>query len=400
MYMEGQLPLAGYKVLDFTRLLPGSFCTMLLADYGAEVIKVEDTGRGDYSRNIGVEAGGQSLTFAQLNRNKKSISVDLKTEAGKQIINNLIEKSDVLIESFRPGTTKRIGIDYESAKEVNSQIIYCSITGYGQDGPYSDKAGHDINYLALSGLLSLNGKRNSSPVIPAVQIADIGSGALMATTGILMALLFRVTTKQGNRIDVSMTDGLLNWQSVFLPEYLFKGNDLQRGELLLSGGLACYNIYETGDGEFMSLGALEEKFWRNFCTVVEKKEWVDKQYCLEAQPQLIEEVQSLFAGKSREYWEQLFTGKDVCCEPVLSLKEVSENPQFQYRKMFIDIPHPSGRVKQVNSPLKFNNARARTHSFSPYKGEQTVEILRSMGYRESEITGFREQGIIDDRHDK
>ena len=247
MYMEGQLPLAGYKVLDFTRLLPGSFCTMLLADYGAEVIKVEDTGRGDYSRNIGVEAGGQSLTFAQLNRNKKSISVDLKTEAGKQIINNLIEKSDVLIESFRPGTTKRIGIDYESAKEVNSQIIYCSITGYGQDGPYSDKAGHDINYLALSGLLSLNGKRNSSPVIPAVQIADIGSGALMATTGILMALLFRVTTKQGNRIDVSMTDGLLNWQSVFLPEYLFNGNDLQRGELLLSGGLACYNIYETED---------------------------------------------------------------------------------------------------------------------------------------------------------
>ncbi|HEX7065458.1 MAG TPA: CoA transferase, partial [Bacillales bacterium] len=263
------LPLESIRILDLTRLLPGPYCTMLLADFGAEVIKVETPKTGDYARWIEPQLNdGNSAQFHSLNRNKKSMVLNLKSEEGKAVFLQLAQTADVVIESFRPGVMERIGIGYPTLKEINPEIVFCSLTGYGQNGPYAKSPGHDINYLSYSGLLDLQGEQGGRPVVPAAQIADLGGGALPAAVGIMLALFDREKSGQGQFVDIAMLDGVISWLQTILPDYLATEVPLKRGELALSGGKACYEVYETKDGRYLAVGALEEKFWREFCEAI------------------------------------------------------------------------------------------------------------------------------------
>lgn len=271
------LPLEGIRVLDLTRLLPGPYCSLLLADYGADVIKIEDPKVGDYARWYEPRVNDdQSAMFISLNRNKRSITLDLKAEKDKDVFISLVKTADVLIESFRPGVMERLGLGYEQLKVHNPKLIYCAITGYGQTGPYSNEAGHDLNFLSYSGLLHLQGAPNEKPLIPSVQIGDIGGGALMAAVGILLAIINAKNTNTGQFVDISMLDGALSWMHTILPNYWTSDEMPNRGELTLNGGKACYEIYRTKDDRFISVGALENKFWENFCEIIGKEELIDQ----------------------------------------------------------------------------------------------------------------------------
>ncbi len=367
--------LAGVRVLDLTRLYPGPFCTLLLADMGAEVIKVESPGEGDYMRAMGPGLGEYSLYFQNLNRGKKSIVLNLKKQGGAEAFLRLAAGAAVVVEGFRPGVMAALGLGYEDVKKVNPGIVYCSITGYGQDGPFRLRAGHDINYIATAGILGISGQEGREPVFAGVQIGDVGGGSLMALTGILAALYARARSGEGCYIDASMLDGLVAWLPMPLAD-LFAGNRTGRGQAMLNGGLACYNVYRTADGEYMSLGALEPKFWAQFCLAVGRKDLIDRQYQHD-QESLKKECREIFAAATRASWEKVFAEFDACCEPVLSLQEMTEHPQVRARGLV-----EGGRQA---FPLKISGRRPMRHAPAPGLGEHTRELLLAAGYTEEEI---------------
>jgi crotonobetainyl-CoA:carnitine CoA-transferase CaiB-like acyl-CoA transferase len=377
------LPLEGIRVLDLTRLLPGPYCSLLLADYGADVIKVEDPKTGDYARWYEPRVNDdQSAMFISLNRNKRSITLDLKDEKDKEAFISLIKTSDVLIESFRPGVMDRLGLGYEEIKVHNPKLIYCAITGYGQTGPYAKEAGHDLNFLSYSGLLHLQGAPNEKPLIPSVQIGDIGGGALMAAVGILLAIIDAKKSNRGQFVDISMLDGALSWMHTILPNYWTSGEMPNRGELTLNGGKACYEIYRTKDDRFISVGALEYKFWKNFCQVIGKEELIDQlDEPLEQQRIMKQKVQAAIQQKTLPEWLVLFEGIDACVSPVLTPEELTDNPQIKHRQMIEEITHPEvGVIKQIGNPIKLSNSTVSTRRHAPGLGEHTNEILKELGF--------------------
>jgi crotonobetainyl-CoA:carnitine CoA-transferase CaiB-like acyl-CoA transferase len=377
------LPLEGIRVLDLTRLLPGPYCSLLLADYGADVIKVEDPKSGDYARWYEPKVNDdQSAMFISLNRNKRSITLDLKDEKDKETFISLIKTADVLIESFRPGVMDRLGLGFEELKVHNPKLIYCAITGYGQSGPYAKEAGHDINFLSYSGLLHLQGAPNEKPLIPSVQISDIGGGALMAAIGILLAIIDAKKSNTGQFVDISMLDGALSWMHTILPNYWTSGELPNRGELTLNGGKACYEIYRTKDNRYISVGALEYKFWKSFCKVIDKEELIEQlDEPLEQQRLMKQEVQEVIHQKTLEEWLELFEGIDACVSPVLTPEELADHPQIKHRQMIEDITHPEvGVIKQIGNPIKLSNSTVRTRRHAPGFGEHTKEILKDLGY--------------------
>ncbi|MFD1445729.1 CaiB/BaiF CoA transferase family protein [Oceanobacillus profundus] len=372
--------LQAIRVLDLTRLLPGPYCTLMLADFGAEVIKVEDPVAGDYLRDFEPKLDADSAVFHSLNRNKKSICLDLKTEKERSHFLKLVETADVVMESFRPGVMKRLGLDYETLKQINPRLIYCAITGYGQTGPYKDKPGHDINYLSYAGLLHVMGEKDRKPVIPATQIADIGGGAYPAIAGILLALLGREKTGKGQLVDVSMLDGVVSWMHMLLPN-VFAEREVTRGEELLNGGFACYQVYETKDNRFLSMGGIEQKFWKVFCEGIERQDFID---CLDApkekQEQMIHETQTIIAGKTLEEWLDIFSEKEACVTPVKIMEETLEDSQLQAREMIQTIAHPElGNMKQIGNPIKLSESPKETFLPAPKRGEHTELILREIG---------------------
>ena len=377
--MRGMV-LQAIRVLDLTRLLPGPYCTLMLADFGAEVIKVEDPVAGDYLRDFEPKLDADSAVFHSLNRNKKSICLDLKTEKERSHFLKLVETADVVMESFRPGVMKRLGLDYETLKQINPRLIYCAITGYGQTGPYKDKPGHDINYLSYAGLLHVMGEKDRKPVIPATQIADIGGGAYPAIAGILLALLGREKTGKGQLVDVSMLDGVVSWMHMLLPN-VFAEREVTRGEELLNGGFACYQVYETKDNRFLSMGGIEQKFWKVFCEGIERQDFID---CLDApkekQEQMIHETQTIIAGKTLEEWLDIFSEKEACVTPVKIMEETLEDSQLQAREMIQTIAHPElGNMKQIGNPIKLSESPKETFLPAPKRGEHTELILREIG---------------------
>lgn len=387
--------LQGLKVLDLTRLLPGPLCTMLLGDYGAEVIKIEEISGGDPARAVGPDLGGGGSFFWQLNRNKKSIALDLKRPEGREILLRLAARSDVLVEGFRPGVVERLGLGYEAVRVINPGLIYASISGYGREGSYRARAGHDINYTALTGLLDLSAAPGEGPVMPAVQIADIAGGSLNALAGIMIALYARERSGEGSFVDVSMTRGLLPWL-VYAAAFRGTGGPLpRRGRGHLTGAFACYNLYATADGKWMSLGALEPVFWQRFCTAVEHPEWIPLQYDPEAQESLLRAVRMLFKEKTREEWTKIFAAHDACCEPVLDLDETAAHPLGQAEQFWIEIARPGGGVQlQPGFPLLFSGAGGAVRLPPPRLGEHTAEILRSLGCTAAEIDFWRRAGVI------
>ncbi len=381
-----RLPLQGLVVIDLTRLLPGPLCTMLLGDYGANVIKVEDTDAGDPTRFVGRIFEGSGSFFRQLNRNKRSIALNLKTEAGKKIIFQLAEKADVLVEGFRPGVMDRLGIGYETLKKVNPGLVYAAISGYGQSGPYRARAGHDINYSALSGLLDLSAEKDGPPVVPSAQITDIAGGSLMAVNGIMFALYERERSGRGQFVDISMTRGLLPWLT-YAASTLGSGESLpRRGNGHITGAFACYNIYETADGKQMSLGALEPQFWQRFCEAVGKPEWSTLQFDHDSREDLIESVSAIFKEKIRKDWEAFFSEIDACCEPVLELQEAIEHPLNKDNLNWIEYCCADGvKEKLTGFPLLFDDQSGKMLLPPPRHGEHSREILEGLGYDQTEI---------------
>jgi alpha-methylacyl-CoA racemase len=393
-------PLQGITVLDLSRLLPGGFCSLLLADYGAEVIKVEDTGAGDYSRWAppfydGAERSASSALFLALNRNKKSIRVDLKTDPGREVLLRLVRDADVLLESFRPGVLDRLGVGYERLRTENAGLVYCAITGYGQDGPNRDRSGHDMNYLGLGGLLGLTGDAGGPPVQAAGQIADVGGGAQMAAFGILAALRERDRTGEGQLVDVSMYDGAMSWLGMVAARALCEGRAQRRGELELAGALTCYRPYACADG-WVTIGALEPKFWRNFCEGVERPDLIEHQFDPPGS-EAHREVEAIVAGRTRDQWRAFASEHDCCLEPVLDLDEALESELTRARQMVVGLEQPGvdEPVRLLGLPVKLSRTPGdAARAPGPALGEHTVEVLRGAGYSETEIEALRESGAV------
>ena len=389
-------PLSGIRILDFTRLLPGPFCSWLLADMGAEVIKVEENTLGDYMRwGNQLITETQNASFAAINRNKQSIKLNLKAKAGVEIFSKLAQTADVVLDGFRPGRLDKLGVGYAAMSQLNPRIIYCAITGYGQDGPYKDRAGHDLNYMALSGFLSLFGARDGGPAIPAAQIADL-TGAYLAAIGTLTAIVARATTGRGQFVDISMMDGVIPWMMLLLPQHWAGGRQPKRGELGLGGAQPCYNVYECADGEWLSLGALEPQFWLEFCKQAGHLEWVDhaRDSGAEAEPTFAA-LRAFFKAKPRAEWLKFFAAVDVCLEPVLSVSDAMNDPQVRHRRMRVEMDMLGvGKLQQIASPLKLSDSTTPRLEPSPEYGQHTAELLRAVGYSDAAIAELKAQGVI------
>jgi alpha-methylacyl-CoA racemase len=389
--------LAGIRVLDLSRLLPGGFCSLLLADFGAEVLKVEDTGMGDYVRwsppyHAGAEDSAKSALFLALNRGKRSIRLNLKEEAGREVLLRLAREYDVLLESFRPGVMDRLGVGYERLREENPGLVYCAITGYGQDGPYTGRSGHDMNYLGLNGLLGLTGDAGGPPVQSAGQIADLGGGALMGAFGILAALRARDQSGQGQLVDVSMFDGSLAWLAMVAAAYLAGGGAPPgRGDLDLAGRLICYRPYACNDG-WVTLGALEPKFWQAWCRGVGREDLVEKQFERPGS-QAHAEVERIFLERTRAEWHEFAERHDCCLEPVLDLDEALESELVGARQMVVELDQPgTDGVKLLGVPVKMSRTPGAPAGPGPALGEHTDEVLAGLGYSEEDIAALKESG--------
>jgi alpha-methylacyl-CoA racemase len=391
--------LDGLRVLDLTRLLPGGFCTLLLADMGADVLKVEDTGTGDYIRWMPPYYGGEeqrqegtaSAYFLALNRNKRSLRLNLKDERGRDVLLRLVEDYDVVVESFRPGVMDRLGVGYEALRARNPRVIYCPISGYGQDGPLTARSGHDTNYLALNGLLGLTGRRGGPPIQSAGQIADLGGGALMAAVGILAALHERERSGEGQVVDISMTDGALSWLAMVAARYFAEQRVPRRGEPELAGGIACYFPYETKDEKWVSLGALEPKFWQNWCNGAGRLDLIEKQF-EHPDSEAGAEIAAVFRARTRDEWTTFAGEHDCCLEPILDLDEVLDSELVQGRGMVVELDQPGiGPVKQVGAPIKLSRTPPDTTGAAPALGADTDDVLREIGVDPQPL---REDGVV------
>lgn len=386
-------PLAGLKVLDLTRLLPGPVCTLHLADLGAEVIKIEDPGAGDYARTMGLGAapGEDSYFFRLVNRNKRGLRLDLKQPAGVEVFLRLARDADVIVESFRPGVVDKLGVGYAAVKAINPRIVYCAITGYGQDGPWRDRAGHDLNYIATSGLLDQIGVAGGPPAIPNLQIGDLLGGALTAAMGILAAVIGARATGQGRFVDVAMTDAVFAHAYSPLLSVLARGRSLPRGSDDLSGGLPAYGLYRTQDGRYLAVGALEPKFWRAFCEAIGRADLVPFGLAHgETGERTRRALEALFASQPLAFWAAKFENVDCGVTPVLTFEEAMAHPQLDARGM---LPEIDG-LKQFAPPLKMSGLEFTVRLPAPKVGADGTALLREAGYSDAEIENLREGGVI------
>jgi crotonobetainyl-CoA:carnitine CoA-transferase CaiB-like acyl-CoA transferase len=395
-----RLPLDGLTVLDLSRLLPGGFCSLLLADFGADVIKVEDTGMGDYVRwsppyYEGAEETSRGALFLSLNRGKRSIRVNLKSDAGRDVLLRLVREADVLLESFRPGVLERLGVGYERLRQENPGLVYCAITGYGQDGPNRSRSGHDMNYLGLNGLLGLTGDADGPPVQAAGQIADLGGGALMAAVGILVALRERERSGEGQLVDCSMFDGSLSWLAMLAAEAFATGRAPRRGDLGLAGRYNCYRPYECADGH-VTLGALEPKFWQAWCEGVGRPDLLEHAYDSPGSESHAA-VAEIFRGRTREQWREFASEHDCCLEPVLGLDEALDSELVAAREMVVELSQPGAErpVKLLGVPIKLSRTPGdASRAPGPALGEHTDEVLAAAGLTADEIADLHESGAI------
>lgn len=382
-------PLQGLKVLDFTRLLPGPYATLVLADLGAQVDKVEDPMGGDYVRQLPPFAGDVSALFATLNRSKRSLAIDLKN--GAAIIRLLVRHYDIVFEGFRPGVMTKLGLGYDALSKENPRLIYCSLSGYGKTGPDRPRAGHDINYQARAGVLGHSGTRGGPPSLPGVQIADTG-GALFSLVGMLAALHARERTGRGRQIDVSMTESAMAFMHAWLGSRQLigeEGEPLRRGKGLLNGGVPCYGLYRASDGRYLALGALEPKFFQRLCEALDCPELADGAYDDGGRGKKVRaELERIFATQTAQHWMQAFAGLDVCLEIVAEGDEVFDDAQHRARKMFEAIPGESVMRTPLVSQLPASAIQV------PELGEHTVDILTEAGIAPDQIAEWAREGIV------
>ncbi len=389
-------PLEGVKVIDCTRLVPYQYCTMILGDLGADVLKVEEPRVGDYGRWGDKSRTYESVAFVMANRNKKSMKLNLKHETGREVFKKLACSHDVLIESFRPGVMDKLGLGYKEIKKVKPEIIYCSATGYGQTTPYRDKPGHDINYLGISGILALTGEHTDRPVIPGIPFGDMAGGGVFPALTIIAALLGKEKTGKGQYIDVAQTDVLTSFNIVNIAEVLSLRAGQKPSPFNIRGDSLCYNPYKTSDGKFVALGAFEPKFWRNFCGAVGRQDWIANNLDpYQEGSKITEELKDLFAGKTQKEWIETFEEVDTCITPVLTPNETLENPQLRNREIITTMDDPQrGETVQVGFPAKFSDGLNFKRSPAPLFGEHTVETLTDLGYNPSQIQVLQDDGVI------
>ena len=389
-------PLSSLKVLDFSTLLPGPFGTLMLADMGAEVLRVEAPSRPDMVRMLPPMEEGISAVHGYINRNKRSLGLDLKKPESIEAIKELVKEYDIIVEQFRPGVMARLGLDYETLSQINPRLIFCSITGYGQDGPYKDRAGHDLNYLSIAGMTSYNGRRESGPAPMAFQVADIAGGSCHAVMGILAAVVHRSTTGEGQHVDISMTDAAFAMHGLVAPPALLDGQDPELERTQLNGG-SFYDCYETKDGRFFSVGGLEPQFFMQFCNAIGKPELSGRGLAMD--PDVVAEVKGEIAEamkqKTFDEWREIFAEVDSCTEPVLSFSEAVEHPQIQARNMVVDVATESGEAqKQVASPFKFSATEPEYRHTGVQLGAHTEQVLRENGYGDADIQALKDAGAM------
>lgn len=389
-------PLSGIRVLDLTRLLPGPVCTLHLADLGADVIKIEDTGAGDYARTLGAEPGKIAPLFAAINRNKRAMRLDLKQREGVEVFLRLVRDADAVVEGFRPGVVDRLGVGYAACCEINPRIVYCAISGYGQTGPYRDRAGHDVNYCSYAGFTDQIGIAGGDPAIPNLQVADILGGAVVPAMGILAALLDAQRSGKGRYVDVAMTEGVLAHNLQALAAVASTGKVHPRGADFLSGREPCYCVYRTADGRHMAVGALERKFWERMCDVLRRPDLKACHWEIRTEPGARdaqwgkEQTSAIFASRPQAYWVEKFAGEDCCVSPVLTLEESIQDPQILARGMVVR----DGGTLQFAPPLKMSEYEFAVDRPAPGAGQHTDEILRDAGYASADISRLRAAGVV------
>jgi len=400
------MPLEGITVLDLTRLAPGPYCTMILADLGAEVIKVEEPGPPTGRR--AVQAAGLSTTppprygverhspHWALNRNKKTIGLNLKHDEARQIFYQLADRADVVVEEFRPGVAKRLGIDYDTLSQRNPRLIYCAITGYGQTGPYRDLVGHDINYIATAGCLGMIGPAGGPPVIPHNIIADFAGGGMHGAIGILAALMARQRTGRGQFVDIAMTDGVYSLLVSHLSTYFASGLVPRRGEGMLDGAAPYYNIYKTKDGKWLSIGSIEPWFYANLCKALGREDFLPDEFAEgDRREEIRQAFRAIFKTKTRDEWFEILRQHDICVAKVYDLDETEHDPHLRARDMIVEIEHPeAGKVKQVGISVKLSDTPGQIRFLAAPLGTHTEEILSGLGYSNAQIAALREEGAI------
>ncbi|WMJ79190.1 CaiB/BaiF CoA-transferase family protein [Clostridium sp. MB40-C1] len=391
------LPLEGIRILDLSRYLPGPLCTQILADFGAEVIKIEQPNTGELGRKLAPLIEGESSRFFSVNRNKKSITLDLKKEEGKEIFKSLVVDCDVVLDQFRPGVMDKMGLGYEVLKDINEEMIYCSLTGYGLDGPLRDAAGHDLNYLSLAGVTDQIGNHNENPAISGVQIADTAAGSLYSVIAILLALASREKTGKGQLCDVAMMDGAISLLAYGLGEWSGSGDLPQRGDETLTGGYACYHVYKTKDEKYVSLGAVEEKFWWEFCERIDRKEYIKLQWDKAKQESLIEDISNIIIEKTRDEWVEFLATSNICFTPVLNMEEMCSHPQVIARNMINKISNFKNSGKDMvltGVPIKLSDTPGKAKYIFPELGQDNEDVLTAIGYSKEEIDNLYKKSVI------
>jgi len=394
------MPLEGTRVLDLSRLAPGPFCTMLLGDLGADVIVIEappEALHGALSTDQAIDPNSleRARAYNALGRNKRSIVLNLRQEAARDVFYRLARTADVVLEGFRPGVVKRLGVDYETLREVNPRLVYCSLSGFGQDGPYASAVGHDINYIALTGMLDMIGWAGEPPGIPLNVIADYAAGGLHAAYAILAALLARDKTGRGQYLDIAMSDGVMYLLAAALSQHFAGGGTMHRGEGMLNGGVPYYNVYETKDGGWVSVGCLEPHFFANLCRALDCDDLIPFQHDPSHQAEVFNRFRESFLTKTRDEWTALLKGVDVCVAPVQSLAEAAADVHNRYRGMVVEVEHPAlGKVPQVGVATKLSDTPGRVRHTAPRPGQHTDEVLLEMGLSARDITTLRDAGAV------
>ncbi|MFS1524992.1 CaiB/BaiF CoA transferase family protein [Microbulbifer sp. 2304DJ12-6] len=390
-------PLDGLRVLDFSTLLPGPYATMLLADMGAEVLRIESPTRPDILRGLPPLVGAGeavSAAHATINRNKKSLALDLKNPGAKEIVRRLLGDYDIVIEQFRPEVMNKLGFGYKSLCQIRPDIIYCSITGYGQNGPFKQRAGHDINYLALSGLASYSGRRRSGPSLSGTQIADLAGGSHHAVMAILAAVYQRLQTGNGCEIDISMTDCAFSLNTLCGASALTVGRSPQMEMELLNGG-SYYDYYRTADDRYLAVGSLEPQFAETLFRRIGHPQWMNRVLEDDQQERLKEDIAGVVRKRTLEEWAEAFADCDACVEPVLSFNEAADSRLMQERQMLCTATTSRGEIlKQVNTPFRFEGVKNQQHKAGASLGEHSRSVLQSLGFSSGEIEQIYAQGII------
>jgi alpha-methylacyl-CoA racemase len=387
-------PLSGIRVLDLTFLYPGPLATMLLGDLGAEVIRIEHPRRPDLIHLFPPFLGHESAAYLSLNRSKRGLGLDLSEAEGQSVFFDLVDTADIVVEQFRPGVLKRMGVDYERARDRNPRIIYVSLTGFGQNGPYALRAGHDINYISWAGLLSQT-KIGGRPVLPAFQMADVAGGGYMAVIACLAALWHREKSGSGQIVDVSMLDGVLPLLTLELAWFWGQAPGATPSNIL-DGTFPCYGLYRCADEKHVALGALEPKFWINFCRAVGREDWISGNFATGEQGERVrQEVETLFLERTRDEWVRLAAAHDFCLSPVQDLEELTGDPHLNARDMILDMEQKgNARLRMLGIPLKFSVSNPGPPDPAPAVGEDSVEILRSAGYTPERIQELIEKGVV------